>query len=172
MVIRRYPWRRSSSATVDSCSSKSAATAAPCSTSRPAISSGTRRCARAAIRETLEETGWTFEPHALVGIYLWQTPAPGKTFLRVTFCGRPAAPMPRGPPRPGILRARGSPVKIRSAPPAICGARWCYAVSTTTSPVRGTRCPGCSSRQPEAPPLIAAHAAPPVGTSRIAPAPK
>ena len=41
----------------------------------------------AAIRETLEETAWTFVPEALVGIYLWEQPEKHRSFLRVTFCG-------------------------------------------------------------------------------------
>ena len=39
-------------------------------------------------RETLEETGWDFEPDALTGIYLWHNPEVDATFLRVTFHGR------------------------------------------------------------------------------------
>ena len=46
----------------------------------------------AVIRETLEETGHRFEPHALVGIYLWKSETAGVTFLRVTLCGTAAAP--------------------------------------------------------------------------------
>jgi 8-oxo-dGTP pyrophosphatase MutT (NUDIX family) len=42
----------------------------------------------AAIRETQEETAWTFVPEALVGIYLWDQPSTQKSFLRITFCGR------------------------------------------------------------------------------------
>lgn len=39
----------------------------------------------AAIRETLEETGWDVVLSSVIGIYLWQ-PAPDKdSFLRVTF---------------------------------------------------------------------------------------
>jgi 8-oxo-dGTP pyrophosphatase MutT (NUDIX family) len=41
----------------------------------------------AVVRETLEETGWTFEPEAVVGIYLWRPPRAQRTFLRVAFCG-------------------------------------------------------------------------------------
>ena len=55
----------------------------------------------ATIRETLEETAWTFEPHALVGVYLWKHPDRPKTFLRITFSGRvthhdPVRPLDRG----------------------------------------------------------------------------
>lgn len=38
-------------------------------------------------RETLEETGWHFEPSHLVGIYQWQLPDRSKTYLRFAFCG-------------------------------------------------------------------------------------
>lgn len=39
----------------------------------------------AAVRETLEETGYTVEPVALVGIYRWQMPDGGTTFVRFAF---------------------------------------------------------------------------------------
>ncbi|HKT32736.1 MAG TPA: NUDIX hydrolase [Gammaproteobacteria bacterium] len=39
-------------------------------------------------RETMEETGWEFEPDAITGIYLWTNVAIHTTFLRITFCGR------------------------------------------------------------------------------------
>ena len=39
-------------------------------------------------RETLEETGWEFEPEAVTGIYLWKNPEVDATFLRVAFHGR------------------------------------------------------------------------------------
>ena len=38
-------------------------------------------------RETLEETGWEFEPDAVIGIYLWKNEL-DKTMLRVAFHGR------------------------------------------------------------------------------------
>src|SRR5690606_21567341 len=41
----------------------------------------------AVVRETLEETGYRFEPRYLVGIYLWKNEATGASFLRVTFTG-------------------------------------------------------------------------------------
>jgi 8-oxo-dGTP pyrophosphatase MutT (NUDIX family) len=50
----------------------------------------------AVARETLEETGYRFEPTNLVGIYVWQCEN-GTTFLRVAFCG--AHTPPTGPPR-------------------------------------------------------------------------
>ena len=42
----------------------------------------------AAVRETLEETAWTFHPEALVGIYFWEQPGQPRSFLRAAFCGR------------------------------------------------------------------------------------
>jgi 8-oxo-dGTP pyrophosphatase MutT (NUDIX family) len=45
----------------------------------------------AAVRETLEETGYRVVPTALVGIYRWQAPETGATFLRFAFAGEIAA---------------------------------------------------------------------------------
>ena len=41
----------------------------------------------AVIRETYEETAWTFQPEALVGIQLWRRPVNGESYLRFAFCG-------------------------------------------------------------------------------------
>ena len=41
----------------------------------------------AAIRETLEETGWEFTPQHLTGIYRWQRPDADITYLRFAFSG-------------------------------------------------------------------------------------
>jgi 8-oxo-dGTP pyrophosphatase MutT (NUDIX family) len=41
--------------------------------------------AAAAARETLEETGFRVAPTALVGIYRWQAPETGATFIRFAF---------------------------------------------------------------------------------------
>jgi 8-oxo-dGTP pyrophosphatase MutT (NUDIX family) len=46
----------------------------------------------AAVREVAEETGHTFVPEAVVGVYLWQSGAGGRSFLRVCFTGTAAAP--------------------------------------------------------------------------------
>lgn len=43
--------------------------------------------AEAVIRETLEETAWSFVPEAVSGIYLWQHPERNLSFLRVAFVG-------------------------------------------------------------------------------------
>jgi len=41
---------------------------------------------QAVVRETLEETAWTFAPTALVGFYLWRSPR-AHTTLRFAFTG-------------------------------------------------------------------------------------
>jgi 8-oxo-dGTP pyrophosphatase MutT (NUDIX family) len=61
---------------------------------------------QAVARETLEETGWTFMPQQLVGIYLWQPEHNAKTFLRVAFSGRLGGHDPARPLDHGILRTR------------------------------------------------------------------
>lgn len=59
----------------------------------------------AAVREALEETAWTFEPEALVGIYLWDPPHLQRSFLRVAYCGRVTAHDPQRRLDRGIERA-------------------------------------------------------------------
>ncbi len=41
----------------------------------------------AVIRETLDETTWHFEPTALIGIYLYTSPANGTVYQRLCFTG-------------------------------------------------------------------------------------
>lgn len=60
----------------------------------------------AVARETLEETGWTFVPRQIVGVYLWQREHSAKTFLRVAFCGHLQGHDPSRPLDHGILRTR------------------------------------------------------------------
>lgn len=55
----------------------------------------------AVIRETLEETAWTFVPHALIGVYLWDQIDRQRSYLRFAFCGEithhdPHRPLDRG----------------------------------------------------------------------------
>ncbi len=57
-------------------------------------------------RETLEETGWEFEPEAVIGIYLWKNPSLKTTFLRIAFCGRCTRHHPDRPLDKGIIGAR------------------------------------------------------------------
>lgn len=59
----------------------------------------------AVVRETLEETAWTFHPEALVGIYLWEHPQQQRSFLRVAFCGKVSAHDPSRKLDEGIERA-------------------------------------------------------------------
>ena len=43
----------------------------------------------AAVRETLEETGWSVAPRALVGVYRWEASDNGATFIRFSFAAEP-----------------------------------------------------------------------------------
>src|SRR5260221_5921929 len=42
---------------------------------------------QAAAREALEETGWRVVPTALIGVYRWEAPDTGATFVRFSFAG-------------------------------------------------------------------------------------
>jgi 8-oxo-dGTP pyrophosphatase MutT (NUDIX family) len=57
----------------------------------------------AVVREAREETAWRFEPHALVGTYLWRNPANGRTTLRFTFAGTVSDHKPEQPLDTGIV---------------------------------------------------------------------
>ena len=59
----------------------------------------------AVIRETCEETAWTFQPEALVGIQLWRHPVHRETYLRFSFCGSCSGHQPQQPLDKGIERA-------------------------------------------------------------------
>ena len=59
----------------------------------------------AAARETLEETGYSVEPTALVGIYRWQMPDSPTTFVRFAFVADVIAHDPARRLDVGILRA-------------------------------------------------------------------
>ncbi|AAO56835.1 NUDIX hydrolase [Pseudomonas syringae pv. actinidiae] len=43
---------------------------------------------RAAVRETLEETGWDVELTSVVGIYLYTAPSNGVTYQRICFAAK------------------------------------------------------------------------------------
>ncbi|VAW75715.1 Nudix-like NDP and NTP phosphohydrolase NudJ [hydrothermal vent metagenome] len=47
---------------------------------------------QATIRETLEETTWTFSPDYLVGIYRWVNPDTDDSYLRVALAGQASNP--------------------------------------------------------------------------------
>ena len=59
----------------------------------------------AAIRETLEETGYHVTPTALVGIYRWQAPGTGATFIRFAFAAAVDSHDSQRALDEGILRA-------------------------------------------------------------------
>jgi phosphatase NudJ len=96
---------------------------------------------QAVVRETLEETACTFEPDALVGIYLATTARPDSepvTYLRFAFSGRAGAALAgraldRGIVRtlwltPDELRAsvarHRSPLVLRCMEDHLAGRRW------------------------------------------------
>ncbi len=59
----------------------------------------------AVIRETKEETAYTFHPEHIVGIYKWSHPVKGKTIIRVTCCGTVSDHNPKQELDTGIVRA-------------------------------------------------------------------
>lgn len=61
--------------------------------------------AQACVRETLEETAYRFTPHALVGVYQWQSPDNGVTYLRFAFAGEAEGPLADRTLDEGIVRA-------------------------------------------------------------------
>ncbi len=60
--------------------------------------------ADAAVRETLEETGWTVRLTAFVGAYQWKAES-GRHYLRFAFAGDPVAHDPQRRLDDGIVRA-------------------------------------------------------------------
>lgn len=58
---------------------------------------------QAAVRETLEETGWEIEVTAVTGIYLYTAPSNGVTYQRVCFAARPVRHLPESPLDQGII---------------------------------------------------------------------
>ena len=59
----------------------------------------------AAIRETLEETGYHVRPTALVGVYRWQAPVTGATFIRFAYAADVVSHEAQRTLDDGILRA-------------------------------------------------------------------
>jgi 8-oxo-dGTP pyrophosphatase MutT (NUDIX family) len=92
----------------------------------------------AAKRETLEETGWHVRLHALVGIYRWEAPDTGATFIRFAFAGEAQRHEAARPLDAGILRAvwltyeelvaqkslHRSPLVLRCVDDYRAGRRW------------------------------------------------
>ncbi|MFJ4197854.1 NUDIX hydrolase [Pseudomonas sp. NPDC089534] len=60
----------------------------------------------AAVRETLEETGWDVEPTAVIGIYLYTAPSNGVTYQRVCFSAKPLQHHSDRPLDDGIVGAK------------------------------------------------------------------
>lgn len=97
----------------------------------------------AVVRETYEETGRQFRPHALVGIYLW--PAASTRILRLCFCGDVApGGRTRGPDtdiigthwldEDAIAASKGSlrsPLVLRAINDYRAGTRYPLDVATT-----------------------------------------
>lgn len=61
--------------------------------------------AEAALRETLEETGWEVSLTAFIGAYQWTSPRDGKHFLRMAFAAEPLRHHHERPLDDGILQA-------------------------------------------------------------------
>ena len=59
----------------------------------------------AALRETLEETGWDVRLTAFVGAYQWKAPETGRHYLRFAFAAEPVAHHPARKLDEGIVRA-------------------------------------------------------------------
>ena len=69
---------------------------------------------QAAVRETLEETGWQVQVESFVGCYQWHAPG-GQQFLRFAFGARPLAHDPERALDTGIERALWlSPAQLRA----------------------------------------------------------
>lgn len=69
----------------------------------------------AALRETLEETGWDVRLTAFIGAYQWKAET-GRHYLRFAFAAEPVAHDPSRPLDEGIVRALWmTPAELREA---------------------------------------------------------
>lgn len=59
----------------------------------------------AALRETLEETGWEVRLNAFIGAYQWKAPDTGRHYLRFAFAAEPLRHYPDRALDEGIARA-------------------------------------------------------------------
>lgn len=74
---------------------------------------------QAAVRETLEETGWTVRCTHFVGSYLWSA-ADGRTFLRFAYAAEPLGHDPGRELDTGIVRALWlTPAELSAAEPRL-----------------------------------------------------
>ncbi len=70
---------------------------------------------QAALRETLEETGWTVQLTAFIGAYQWKAPESGRHYLRFAFAADPVAHDPDRRLDDGIERALWlTPAELRA----------------------------------------------------------
>ncbi|KMM76582.1 NUDIX hydrolase [Xanthomonas sp. LMG 8992] len=75
------------------------------------------RLIEAAVRETLEETGWQVQPTAFIGAYQWKADT-GRHYLRFAFAADPVAHDPQRPLDTGIVRALWmTPAELEAAAP-------------------------------------------------------
>lgn len=61
---------------------------------------------QAALRETLEETGWDVELTGVIGVYLYTAPSNGVTYQRVCFAGKALQRRPAQSLDEGIIGPR------------------------------------------------------------------
>jgi 8-oxo-dGTP pyrophosphatase MutT (NUDIX family) len=59
----------------------------------------------AALRETLEETGWDVRLTAFIGAYQWMAPETNRHYLRFAFAAEPVRHDPQRPLDDGIVQA-------------------------------------------------------------------
>ena len=92
----------------------------------------------AAVRETLEETGWHVRATALVGVYRWEAPETGTAYVRFSFAADARAHDAARPLDRGIVRAlwltydeiaamnasHRSPLVLRCIDDYRAGVRW------------------------------------------------
>ena len=85
----------------------------------------------AAARETLEETGWTVAATALVGVYRWEAPDSGATFVRFSFVAEALGHDRARRSTPGSCARYGSRTTRSRRGARSIAARSCFAASTT-----------------------------------------
>lgn len=74
----------------------------------------------AVIRETLEETGWHFQPQSILGLYRWRPAGRTTTYLRVSFAGKPLRHEPERRLDPEVERTLWlDPQALRRQPEAL-----------------------------------------------------